>query len=365
MRIKVIDGFRAIAVLGVLWSHTWKFSGTPPCTYLKIDIAKIMNFFGTGVDLFFVISGFCMFLMYNQHKPAMSFSYYGGYLKKRWFRIAPAFYAAVIFYGLAAVGYNLKLFDWSYALKHILFIKNFFTDATRYAPHFWSLCTEWHFYMLLPFIIVGIERFKFINILIIVIIACLIFRLIVWQQNNDLYNLVNYSIPNRLIEFIMGILTAKVYLSNSKAWIFNTIKGLLTGVLIAFAGRVLMTAANHDRTDIIGTLSRTFDLPLLTLGFGLVITNALRKRTLFSSFLETGLMTSIGKYSYSMYLWHYVVAVQLSNYAALHWHFNSFIKVNIVFIVAVLILYPVSILSYKLFESFYFMRKKTIMPDIA
>ena len=55
-RLKVLDGFRAIAVLGVLWAHIWMFFGNPSFLVFKIDVAKIVSFFGTGVDLFFVLS---------------------------------------------------------------------------------------------------------------------------------------------------------------------------------------------------------------------------------------------------------------------------------------------------------------------
>ncbi len=362
MRIKVIDGFRTIAVLGVLWAHIWMFSGTPALTVFHINISQLISFFGTGVDLFFVISGFCMYLMYSKNKDKFSFQQYAFYLKKRWLRIAPAFYVAIIVYGLVAVNFNLLLFDWSYAGKHAFFIKNFFKDATQYAPHFWSLCTEWHFYMVLPFLILAIEKFSFYKTMIMIIIVCVVFRGIVWIHNDDMYNFINYSIPNRLIEFIMGILAAKVFIDNRTERIFNSIPGLFFGVFIAFAGRMMMTAGLENRTDIIGIASRTLNLPFLTLGYAIVIINTLKMRSMFTLFLETRIMTSIGKYSYSMYLWHWIIAENISTYANLHWNFDSFLKVNIVFILSVLILYPLSMLSYAMFESLYFKKRKSSPP---
>ena len=361
MRIKVLDGFRTIAVLGVLWAHIWMFCGTPSFAIAKVDLAKLISFFGTGVDLFFVISGFCMYLMYVSKNPQFSFNYYLGYIKKRWLRIAPAFYAAVLVYGLVAVSFNLLIFNWEYALHHILFIKNLFPEKSLYAPHFWSLCTEWHFYIVLPLIVWGINRFSFKSAIVAVLIFCIAFRFIMWIPNEDEYNIINYSILNRLIEFVMGIIAAKWYTDNkSSAWFLNSKGGLVIGVAIAFAGRMLMTAGLQERSDVIGMLSRTFNLPLLTMGYALVILNALRTDSKVTALLGSPLMTMIGKYSYSMYLWHWIVAELLSKYFMSHWQMNGFWMVNIVFIISVLILLPVSWLSYTVFESFYFRRRKAV-----
>jgi peptidoglycan/LPS O-acetylase OafA/YrhL len=358
MRIKVLDGFRTIAVLGVLWAHIWMFCGTPSFVIANVDFAKLISFFGTGVDLFFVISGFCMYLMYVSKNPEFNFNYYLGYIKKRWLRIAPAFYVAVLVYGFIAVSFSFKLFNWEYALHHFLFIKNLFPEQTLYAPHFWSLCTEWHFYIVLPIIVWGINRFSFQKTIVAVILFCMVFRFIMWMQNSDDYNLVNYSILNRLIEFVMGIIAARIYTDNRQEWFLRSASGLVIGAAIAFAGRMLMTAGLQERSDVIGLLSRTFNLPLLTLGYALVIVNALKYKSLFSDFLASKVMTMIGKYSYSMYLWHWVVAELLSKYFIANFKMNGFLTVNIIFVIAVIILVPVSKLSYYLFESFYFKKRK-------
>ena len=357
-RIKVIDGFRTIAVLGVLWAHIWMFAGAPSGKFMGIEFARLMSFFGTGVDLFFVISGFCMYLMYVSRQTHFTFSYYFSYLKKRWLRIAPAFYAAIIFYGLFNVWFNIFLFDTGYALKNAFFIKNLFPDITQYAPHFWSLCTEWHFYLVLPFIVYGIHHFPFYKTIFLLFLCSLIFRFFIWIPNNDPFNIINYSIANRLVEFLAGILAARIYLDGRKERIFQTTSGLIIGVAVAFTGRFLMSADMQERTDMIGLSSRMMNLPLLTAGFALVIINALQHRTWFAALMETRIFTSIGKYSYSMYLWHWVIADQLTRYCIWHWSFSPFLQVNLIFLMSVTILYPVSILSYKMFESFYFINRK-------
>ncbi len=360
MRIKIIDGFRAIAVLGVLWIHIWTFYGNPYYTIAGINLAKLLSFFGSGVDLFFVISGFCMYLMYANKRSEITFTYYWQYLKKRWLRIAPAFYAAIIMYSLLKTSFNLYLVDGMYALKNAFFIRTLFTEPTQYAPHFWSLCTEWHFYLVLPFILLGIKKNSFFKAIIFSTIICLSFRVIFWRENNDPYNIINYLILNRLIEFLVGITIACLYLNEKKAWINRSAVGFFIGILIAFAGRIFMSAEFANRADMVGIAARVFNLPLLTLGFGIVILNALQNVSLFSRFLESNLMTSIGKYSYSMYLWHWLIAEKIAFSFRGIGGFDLFAEVNIAFILSLLILFPISKLSYILFESIYFNKKKDI-----
>ena len=95
-RIQPLDGLRAIAALGVVWVHVWAFYGTPAQNVKGLDLYQVISIVGNGVDFFFVISGFCMYLM--AWKTDFSFSTYGSFLYKRFLRIAPAFYASLLVY---------------------------------------------------------------------------------------------------------------------------------------------------------------------------------------------------------------------------------------------------------------------------
>lgn len=361
-RLKVIDGLRAVAVLGVLWAHIWMFLDAPAGKLAGIDIARFISFFGTGVDLFFVISGFCMYLMYTSRQTVFSTSYFLQYLGKRWKRIAPAFYVAIIVYAVYYANFQWRQIDVTYMLRHALFIKNVFPVETQYAPHFWSLCTEWHFYLVLPLLVWGIFRFGFWRTMLTVTLSCLIIRGVFWLNQADPYNVKNYSIPNRLIEFLMGIIAAKLYLDKTTNWLTASVKGLLLGGLIAFTGRLLMTAGLQGRGDMIGLIARVFDLPLLTAGFALFMLNALQCTSAASSFLSKGWMVSIGKYSYSMYLWHWIISQPLSFWMKGKLDIDPFLMVNLLFLISVAVLYPLSYLSYTLFESFYFKKRKAMAP---
>jgi peptidoglycan/LPS O-acetylase OafA/YrhL len=98
-RISEIDGLRAVAVLGVLYVHVWSFGcGTVGMHVGPIDINRVMSLFGTGVDLFFVISGFCMYMMYKSVVSSDS-------LAARALRTAPM-------QGLGRISYSFYLWHW-------------------------------------------------------------------------------------------------------------------------------------------------------------------------------------------------------------------------------------------------------------
>lgn len=143
-RIAPVDGLRAVAVLGVIWVH-WAFGcGTPVWSLGKIssvnlDVNRAISAIGTGVDLFFVISG-CMYLMYAQKQTKFAWNTSATFLKKRWLRIAPNFYLAAL---VCAVGFLLvgKPFPWFDLLAHASFTQTLLPHTGTLAAPFWSLAT--------------------------------------------------------------------------------------------------------------------------------------------------------------------------------------------------------------------------------
>ncbi|MBP6793492.1 MAG: acyltransferase [Saprospiraceae bacterium] len=353
-RISQIDGFRAIAVLGVLWAHIWMFWGNPAFVVMQHDISMLFSFWGIGVDLFFIISGFCMYLVLYSKSERVPATYYFQFVKKRFLRIAPAFYAALIVYCLFEA-FIEKKFAWKYFISNICFV-NTWTEIKGSGPHFWSLNTEWHFYLLLPFLMPILIRNKDI---LYIFISCILFRAFIWYKVEINSNFWNYFVLNRLVEFLCGVFLCKIYKARQKLLSMNSEAFIVLGFLLALIGRILMSSKFHLRTDLIGHLARTLDLPILCIGFAIVILYSLDdEKNRFNKFISNKIFLFIGKYSYSMYLWHWLIAVKMTSVIK-SYPINSFIGVNITFIISTIILVPISVLSYTIFEEFYF-KLKTI-----
>jgi peptidoglycan/LPS O-acetylase OafA/YrhL len=351
-RLAVVDGFRAIAILGVLWAHIWMFFNNPKLNVFGVDLSPIFTFWGNGVDLFFVISGFCMYLMFINKYQAFNFGVVKDFVIKRFLRIAPAFYMAILGYYLWDLLFETGNNNWPFAITNVFFI-NTILGISGPAPHFWSLNTEWQFYLLLPLLMFVFKKNYTRNIFLLLAITICI-RLAFAIYNHDPYNIINYSIVNRFFEFGIGMVLCKHYLENKIPKFMQSIWFFIIAFAIAFVGRVLLTAAFQNRTDLIGVFSRTINIPLLSLGFALMIGACLGKENLISKFISNKFFLYIGKYSYSMYLWHWMIAAIVSNFAKKYINVSDFNNVNIAFILSVILLIPISIASYKWFEAFYF-----------
>src|SRR6185312_15058139 len=168
-----------------MWKHLLGFYENVPLMVGKININKAISIAGNGVDLFFVISGFCMYLMYVAKAGSFKLNEYGNFLKKRFMRIAPAFYVLI---AVEVIRHMVQYgnFPTETFLYHVFFISIFLPVHNDFAPHYWSLATEWHFYLVLPFLFIGIKNRKhIIRRILAMIVICIIFRLFLYYDHRS------------------------------------------------------------------------------------------------------------------------------------------------------------------------------------
>jgi peptidoglycan/LPS O-acetylase OafA/YrhL len=161
--ISVLDGIRAIACLSVVMFHInlittndialWVPKSTP-------SLFSALAFSGdTGVTLFFVLSGFLLFLPY-----AKSLLFDGTWPSVRQFyvrrilRILPVYYLSLI---IMVFLFHPQYLQADRLKQWILFLTMFMdSSATTYKQingPFWTLAVEWQFYLLLPWMALAIS----------------------------------------------------------------------------------------------------------------------------------------------------------------------------------------------------------------
>ncbi len=159
-RVEYIDGLRAVAIAGVLLFHAgiWSFnSGESP---------TLLGFGHLGVDLFFVVSGFCMVWPMLQRgentvKPRR-------FWRRRFLRVALPFWpvlaaaitASWLIYTLGGPSWwnqpQQDIFPATAGLAanvgtHVALVHGFFPQfAHSIDGAFWSLSAEWQFYIVFP-----------------------------------------------------------------------------------------------------------------------------------------------------------------------------------------------------------------------
>lgn len=351
-------------MLGVVWFHVWQAFHNISWRVAHIGAHSInlnepISIGQTGVDLFFVISGFCMYLMYARKQDKFSGAAYRSFLKARWLRIAPAYYAAAfaIAVGLWVSGHGFPGYE---LITNLTFTQHLLPNTNDLVAPFWSLATEWCFYLILPVFIVATYRWGFRQAVVISVVCSLVFRLMFYLVfPGGGHSLLAYDVQTfilaRLVEFVVGIIVARLYIQGAalppvlRGW-----RGFLLACVLAGVGRVWMGHQSAGLTLPLGLTLEVIGLPLMTVGYALVLWNVVCSASIFQRLLSTSSMQAMGRWSYSMYLWHawpvtWVATAVLTRFGA------SPLTQHLAYVVAVVIMIPISWLSYLLFERPYFL----------
>jgi peptidoglycan/LPS O-acetylase OafA/YrhL len=292
--IPTLDGWRAIAIIAVMFCH-----GLDDHIY---PFAVPLGF--AGVLLFFAISGFLITSrMLEESRLTGTISLRKFYVRRS-FRILPPalFYLAVVtVLGLAGI----IPFYFGSILRALLFVRNYTflnyaNPGTWFSAHFWSLSVEEHFYLIWPtiFILVGLRRVRWVAPLLAI-------ATIVWRTIDGKYDFIarwthapfltsNWGRTDYLADVLLWGCTLAIWLG-PKPWKSPLPRGTTTLVcmaLIAFQGVALFTSHFSH--------ARNFVNLFMALLVGATVTDP---ASLFSRFLEWAPLRYIGRLSYSLYLW--------------------------------------------------------------
>lgn len=157
--IRVLDGLRAVAALSVLTYHAVRVTTTHP-VLLGVDVSFAWNFTQTGVHLFFILSGFLLFLPYarvllqGRTLPSARRFY-----ERRALRILPAYYVCLAILALLQLPSLLSLSGLGNVASHLVFLHDDFPAYNRMIEGpFWTLAVEWQFYLVLPLLAALVAR---------------------------------------------------------------------------------------------------------------------------------------------------------------------------------------------------------------
>lgn len=296
-----IQGLRAISVLAVIWAHA-SLPGLPG------------GF--TGVDVFFVISGFLITRLLLKEIEATDRIDLLGFWTRRVRRLLPNAYATLIGTLLLALflfpGYNpghlvrdvifaaLEIANFRFAASAV----DYFQSEGPASPvlHFWSLNIEEQFYLFWPLLLAGISILwrghrRRLIIVALVLIWCASFSasaVVTFIEQPIAY----FSTGTRCWQLATGALLAAGWRS------IEQLPQLLR-VVMAWGGLSAILfgmAAIHESALYPGFLALlpTFGAAALIAGFG-----AVKPEGLLRQGLSSRLMQWIGERSYSWYLWHW------------------------------------------------------------
>lgn len=160
-RFPLIDGIRAVAVLCVVLVHTALAGGAVSSSVP----GRVLAHLNIGVTIFFLVSGFLLYRPFIAHKAGGAAApRVADYLKRRVLRIYPAYWLILTVLVIVPGVTGVLDGEWwpMYALVHTLpvFDGQRCVDAptTCGLAQTWSLVVELTFYVVLPFYAVAMER---------------------------------------------------------------------------------------------------------------------------------------------------------------------------------------------------------------
>jgi peptidoglycan/LPS O-acetylase OafA/YrhL len=110
---KELDGIRAIAALMIMFCHFFQILNNKTAGFLFIN--KLANLGGTGVSLFFVLSGFLITRLLLKSK--FDKKYFLNFYVRRALRIFPLYYLFLtIYYFIYPYFFNVKITSFKYQI---------------------------------------------------------------------------------------------------------------------------------------------------------------------------------------------------------------------------------------------------------
>lgn len=309
-KLGFLDALRGYAILGVVLTHaTRPFQQLPDWLY-QIGIQG-----SRGVQLFFIVSAFTLFYSLERYTTTRQIPLQDFYTK-RFFRIVPMFYAALLFYLSfdwinASIGISTSYPDVTLALfLSTLTFSNVLHPEWLFSlvPGGWSISNEFLFYLCVPllFKLVKTIRQGVVWTAATLMLSIVLHRLTEQSQPFlDVRSFSFYWFPNQLPIFLMGITLYLVWRDNT--W---STRSYRTMTIVSISLLIFLGVTPFD------VYSAFPKHALFGLAFCLF---ALGLSGIPARILNHRVMQYIGQISFSLYLVHFFVLDVVKHYMKDEW----------------------------------------------
>lgn len=300
-----LDGLRALAAFYVLlhhaaytvWPHFSELQG------LKLALVAPLQYGRYAVELFIVLSGFCLMLPIVTGNGTLR----GGalaFFKRRARRILPPYYCALILSVLlittligqkTGTHWDVSLPVTRSAIFSCLLLTQDVFGRLKINHTFWSIAVEWHIYFLFPLLVLSTIRFGVIRTTAVIVVASSVLLMAVRRTP-----LVG-AMPQFVALFALGMFAATIAYAKEQSWErLRTIP--YWGPLALGIGFVLIAP------DLMGykptNLLRVLALDLLAGVGALSLLIAASREGMLQRLLSWRPLVWAGTFAYSIYLIH-------------------------------------------------------------
>jgi peptidoglycan/LPS O-acetylase OafA/YrhL len=367
--IKSLDGIRGFGIFFVLCYHFMRLS----------DFNwTVLGFSWIWIQMFFVQSGYLItdILLGTKDKP---FAIYAGqFYWRRMLRIFPVYFAYLLVFAVAYIVFH-KPEDFG---DRAPFLFTFTYNYTRLIPeidfnsiwfiHFWSLAVEEQFYLVWPFLVYFLDEKKLRFLIVAVIITIPVFRfwftdyILAQGFSADMAGEITYGFT--LSQFDAFMIGAAIPLFKLKEKIQAPGKWALAALALVlaagFANYWFLQQAGKDihwsslgiSVAMIDNLQHVWSYTFINILFAFVILYLIKEN--YKGVFNNGILVSIGKIVYGMYIYHFAVLLAFSKIDKKIIH-----NFPITFAAAFVVVYAIAYLSYNYFEK-RFLSLKDFWPKL-
>jgi peptidoglycan/LPS O-acetylase OafA/YrhL len=367
MHIPALDGLRGVAILLVFMSHV--SLALVPANRIDSQIRTFGLMGWTGVDLFFVLSGFLItgILLDTQGRT----HWWRSFFARRALRIMPLYYGALalLFFGLpltalahrpaVALLLDHQAWYWTYTVNILRALEP--QGAPLNTDHLWSLSIEEQFYLFWPLVVSLCAPATLLGVAAATVVGGLFFRLWIALATSLWMAAPYFLLPGRLDALMAGAVLAigRGRLARLRPLIAPTV-----AIALAALAGILVWRRTLFYNDVIVEIVA---YPLVAALFGALLLAVLISSggSRLTRLLSRPALQSLGKYSYGFYIVHYPLLFFIERW----WPFplqrewaiaggSRFPNILLLAVVALPLSYAVAWLSYHLYESHFLKLKR-------
>ncbi|WFU39374.1 acyltransferase [Bradyrhizobium sp. CB82] len=316
-KIGAVNGLRGLAIMMVIVFHLFvPFTSSTPSFPGELDpnglLAIVAKHGFLGVNIFFVLSGFVLYLPYRTRKRAITrLADFPDFYWHRASRLLPLYYIVVLvtvaLHSKSPAGSHAWYLELGGLLSTLfIFVPHGFMPPSN--PVLWSVAVEIWFSLLFPLLVLMIARWSLERLVLSSVVICSAFVVLghlIAVDRIGVFRPFVGGIFGSCYQFIFGMLVCDLYVKSRDSVPLRRFhcRMLLPGVL-------LMIAAIYIKDNGPWAVSILY-ATMFCAGFSMVLLAVLSGAWSANRVFEAWAIQVVGCMCYSIYAWHSSIMVEM------------------------------------------------------